>query len=154
MDSQLLRTEAAKIIGGWVDFSEVAKKLLKDSPFWLRISGQFAGSQLEKRDDELIKLAFDKIYESTDAQYHDDLDEVLYAIVTKDLAGLRGSITGRLVAAIKTPAGDAVEGIVIKHQVNMIFELSEYYIQQEELFADNDSVGGGGPGGDPDDGNG
>lgn len=150
MDSQLLRTEAAKIIGGWVDFSEVAKKLLKDSPFWLKISGQFAGSQLEKRDDELIKLAFDKIYESTDAQYHDDLDAVLSAIVTKDLVGLRGSITGRLVAAIKTPAGDAVEGIVIKHQVNMIFELSEYYIQQEELFASTDP--GEGPNDpDPDD---
>ena len=138
MDSQLLREQAAKIIGGWVDFFELTKRVLKDSPFWLKVSGQFAGSQLEKRDDELILLGFNKIYASTDPQYHDDLDAVLRAIVKKDLVGLRGSITGRLVAAIKTPAGDVVEGIVIKHQVNMLIELSEYFLQQEDLFASTD----------------
>lgn len=149
MDSTKLREEAAKIIGGWVDFADLAKKLLENSPFWLKVSGQFAGNQLEKRDDELILAVLNKAYEKAGEEYHGDLDAMLYAIVTKDLGVLRGTLTDRLVLALRTPLGDAVEGILVKNFLSTVFEISEFYITKDKIFPKDDSVGGGGPGGDP-----
>lgn len=129
-----------------IDFVKIIKPLLENTPFWAKLSGNFAANQLEKNDDKIFEWLLSMAYDKVPAEYHGDLDAVLQAYIDSDIEAFRVVLSDKLVKAIKTPLGDRKEGIITDHLTKMILELME-----DDLVELADSVGGGGPGDDPTD---
>lgn len=113
--------------------------------------GGFMGLAAEAVDGRVFAGLFDYAVSKVDPVHHPKIEAALDAVLNKDYEALKKVSTEELVSILKTPLGDARERIIIAPQMEVIAGLIEYE-REQAIKAQDDSVGGGGPGGDPDDG--
>ncbi len=114
--------------------------------------GGFAGKIAEAADNPLFSFTFAAAFSKIPEEQDEKVEGIVNSIISGDLDELQSGLLDELVDIIKTPAGDERERIVLSHLLGIARELIEIEMRTEdEAQTIESSVGGGGPGDDPDD---
>lgn len=121
-----------------------------------KIVGGIIGLVAEAVDGKFFAALFRYAVSKVDPEDHPKIEAALDAVFNEDYEALKALSTEELVRILKTPLGDEAERIFIAPQMDVIGGYIEY-VRRQAIKAqgdekEDDSVGGGGPGGDPDDG--
>ena len=124
-------------LGDWIADQLQFDKLIKG----------VAGKAAEAVDNPVFRWTFAALFERVPQEHDERVSSVVDAIISGNAGALVDDSIEWLVTVINSPLGDEKERIIGRNLGNMVKELVSLEMQK------SGSVGGGGQGGDPDDGN-
>lgn len=123
---------------------KLAKWLDDQMPFdkWF---GGLSGKIAELSDGYVFSMSLEYAATKVPEEYHSEINQFIDGVVDGDYDKIKEVSTSRLVQIIKSPLGDKKESLIIGGIIDIIFGLME----EEKQVITLKTVGGGGPGGDP-----